>query len=114
MGRVKNNFNPKNIKVLLLGVSIVFVFLSTLPYFNIFLEPQVMFLFCIVIVISILGFPYRYVYLISIALLALCQLLLIKGQDLIAEKIAFYGFVAIFLGIFQGIYIYIFKKNEDS
>ncbi len=114
MGRIKNNITPKNMKILLLGLSIVFVFLSTLPYFNIFLDSQVIFLFSIVIVISILGFPYRYVYIISIVLIILCQLLLIKGQDLIAEKLAFYGMVAIFLGVFQGIYIYIFKKNEDS
>ena len=114
MVKIKKNINSKTIKLSLLGFSIVFAFLSTLPYFNIFLDSQVIFLFIIVIVISILGFPYRYVYLISISFLLLCQFLLIMGHDLIAEKLAFYSFIAVFLGIFQGIYIYIFKKNEDN
>lgn len=114
MRKIKKNINPKTLKFFLLALSIVLTFLSTLPYFNIFLDSQVTFLFIIVIVISILGFPYRCVYLISIALIILCLLLLIVGQDLIAEKLAFYSFIAVFLGIFQGIYIYVFKKNEDN
>lgn len=114
MLKIKEILHSRNFKVLILvGIAMLVVF-STFPYFNLIFGQQIMLLFLLTFLVSILNFSVRYLFAISLVFVIFSLILLLLSLNSIAEKLGNYAFILILLGFMQNIFKYLFVNNENN
>lgn len=109
---MNKQIRKNKVNIALLICLCILIFLSTLPYFNIFFSPQLILLMAISLIISILGFSSRYIFGIAFLIILSAVFALLFVNSLVAEKIAFYGYTILVLGFFRSIYRNIYKNEK--
>ncbi|QQG47086.1 MAG: hypothetical protein HY044_03010 [Candidatus Woesebacteria bacterium] len=99
----------KRVKIILSLIAIAIIYLfSILPYFNILISKEMVYLIITIIVILIFGLKSQTIFKITVLLLFLTFFLVFIKRDYLAELVGDVVFVLFALGIFMQI----FKNNE--
>lgn len=88
--------NPGQIFILVAAVIIALA--SSLPYFNLFLNQQMVFLLFLLTLTWIFNFSFRFVYLVAISFIIFAIFLLLFSHPVPAEKVGIYIFLFLLAG----------------
>jgi len=110
LNRIRSRISSNHLQTLILAVAVLITLLSSLPYFNLILNEQIVLLLFFFVLVWMFRVPFRYIFAVCLALIVFSVVLLLFSQEGLAERFGNYAYLFFFVGLLHMIVEHIRNK----